>query len=60
MTSPPALVFEMATSKVRQGSGTVQVAASFPVSDTALRLFWPKTNEEKSIDSRTASPILRM
>src|SRR5438445_6334009 len=60
ITSPPALVLEMATSNVRQGSGTVQVAASFPVSDTALRLFWAITDVQMKIDSRTASPILGM
>jgi len=31
ITSPPALVLEIATSKVRHGSGTVQLAASLPL-----------------------------
>ena len=60
ITSPPALVLEIATSKVRQGSGTVQVAASLPVSDTALRLFWASADVQMKIDSRTASPVLGM
>src|SRR5437867_5578355 len=39
MTSPPGLVAAIATPKVRHGSGTVQLARSLPVTDTALRLF---------------------
>src|SRR5207253_10054370 len=60
ITSPPALVLEMATSKVRQGSGTVQVAASLPVSDTALRLFWANADVVMKIDTSTARQILGM
>ena len=57
ITSPPALVLEIATSKVRQGSGTWQVAASLPVRETALRLFWANREVAMSIDTRTASPF---
>jgi len=37
--SPPTFVFDMATPNVRHGSGTVQLAMSLPMSETALRLF---------------------
>jgi len=57
LTPPPALVLEIATLKVRQGSGTVQLAASLPVSDTALRLFWANANVETRIVTTTATVI---
>src|SRR5438132_716754 len=58
MTSPPSLVLEMATSKVRQGSGTVQLALSRPLSDTALRLFRASTVVEKRMARMITTPIL--
>src|SRR5436309_8111829 len=52
-TSPPLLVLEIATSKVRHGSGTVQLAISLPVSDTALRLFSPNTADTEKTNTAT-------
>src|SRR5438093_683260 len=60
MTSPPAFVLDIAVSNVRQGSGTVQAAASLPVSETALRLFCASVNEEERIERKIAIPTLRI
>src|SRR5438552_8447080 len=50
----------MATSKVRHGSGTVHVARSLPVSDTALRLFRANSDAHKRTETTIMAPGLRM
>ena len=57
-TSPPSLVFAMAALNDRQGAGTVQEAASFPESETAVRLNCPNAAETAKRKSDTICEAL--